>query len=364
MKINDIITEKLEDLPINDAGEVTGKEGKFASPHPFIGDRVAVFHGPNSKKWSPEMVKLARKLEKNGANRQSIWKRTGVFRNSNGDWRMEISDYNMAVKKVPQRNEILTLDQVIDHPELFKAYPLLKNMPVKGYDIRDDGTTLGYYDPSVHHLAMRTPDGSQDGGDLTLAKQRWRRTMAHEIQHAIQAIEKPLSQKFKGDNDRIKADLKKAGVDVTSHQVYKAWWKEIDARLVSDRLKNKPEFNKEFSPTNVDTKWWQVDNSPNPPPGKVIAKTPSKYPTAAVDSLILANPFVNNDMEPFQNDPTYNKGNSQGAKDQSNDGYFSSPYRNTLGGASNKTGTDYEKLTPVKQPPVKVATKPAPQGAK
>jgi len=355
IEITSLLFEKYiaEKLPTKDQEEEhENNDGTVSSKHPFIGDKVAVFHGPNSKEWDYDMVNLAKKLEKTGATRQSIWKRTGVFRNSNGDWRMEISDYDMAVKRIPQRGEVLKMGDVIDHPELFKAYPLLAKMPIKGYDARDDMFTLGYYDPSVHHIAMRMPDGSQDDGDMALANQRWRRTMAHEIQHAIQAIEKPLSNQWKGDNDKIQADLKRAGIDQTDHQVYKSYWKEIDARLVGGRVEQKPEFNKEFVPVPKDTEFMQVDNERNRPPGDSLSTHHSKYPSHAVGSVTIKNPFYHDNMAPYQNDRDYQHGNSKGAVDDSGLGR-SSPYRNKPGHSSNNTSDTVNTSTPVslaKQP--------------
>lgn len=321
MKIKDIIMERL---PKNDDEEVKGKGDKYKSSHPFIDDKVAVFHGPNSASWNPEMVDLARKLEKRGQDRQSIWKATGVFRNSNGDWRMEISDYGMQIKTIPKVGQTLKLGDVIDHPELFKAYPRLKNMPVRGYGDEDaHADALGYYDPGKFNIAMKIP------GDYW-GPEEWRRTMAHELQHVIQGIEKPGSLKLQGDDEAWKAALSKAGVDVSDYELYQSWWKEVDARLVGDRLDMKPDFNKIFAPTSRDTKYWQVDDTDNRTPGTRVTTHPSQYPDWVPDSVTIPNPFYKDNMNPFQNDPDYKHGNNQGAVDQSNKGHnqLKSPYRN------------------------------------
>ena len=356
--------EKLpsKDQRMNDAGEIVGKNGKVASKHPFIDNQVAVFHGPNSKLWSFDMLKLARKLEKNGVARNGIWKKTGMFRNSNGDWRMEISDYGMKVKQIPAPGRTLLLKDVIDHPELFKAYPHLAKMPISSYKGNENDLNriaLGYYSPANMSISMQHTDYRSQGR----TKDAWARTLVHEIQHAIQAIEKPRSAKFRGTDEKIKAELAKAGIRQTDHQIYLSYWKEVDARLVQQRLDKdresppvpgKESFNQMFAPTPRDTEYWQVDKEPNQP-GDKIADHPSKYAPYYNDMMTILNPFFGGgNMEPYQK-PGYNKGNNKGATDQSNSSRLKrgSRYR-------NKPGDTAKVSTPPVQQPAPVANQPAP----
>lgn len=366
MKINQIILEKREskDQRMNDAGEIVGKTGKLLSKHPFIDDQVAVFHGPNSKSWDHDMVKLARKLEKSGVARNQIWQKTGVFRNPNGDWRMEINDYNMKVKQIPKAGRALRLGDVIDHPELFKAYPHLKKMPIKGYRGNENElnmSAMGYYLPAEQSISIRVPYGVTGRN-----QEQWARTLVHELQHAIQAIEKPISNKFRGDDERIKQQLAKAGIHQMDYDIYLSYWKEVDARQAADRMQNTPEFNKTFVPTPDDTEYWQVDKDINPFPGGVLADHPSKYPEYYKSLLSIKNPFFGTkpNMAPFQ-DPDYNKGNNKGGTDQSNDNQLrgrNSRYRNKPGDRAGVIKTPVQKPTPVvNQPkPSPVVKQPAP----
>lgn len=349
MKILDII---MESLPRNDADEIVGKGGKFKGKHPFIGDQVAVFHGPNSKSWDPEMIRLAAKLEKLGQNREKIWAATGVFRNSNGDWRMEISDYNMKVKGIPEHGKAMKLGDVINHPELFKAYPLLKNMPIHSYKQGQDPNNvnaLGYYLPSTKSIGIQLPvddSSTQVGQDFM----QWKRTLVHEIQHAIQNIEKPRSMKSGNSDHEIKKALKRAGIDQSDYQVYAAWWKEVDARMADSRLEVDPDTAKYFVPTSWDTDYVQVDLKPNLPPGEIVAKHPALYPEIKEPDMVsIKNPYMGVDDQhryPYKLSPTYNHGNMQGSVDVSADGHkqLVSPYRN------KPTGTGAPASSPRPKP--------------
>ena len=73
-----------------------------------------------------------------------------------------------------------TLEDVLDHPDLFKHYPELKDMPVV-VDTDIESGTLGYFDREIGLVAVaekvaNDPDFLRD-------------TLLHEIQHAIQGIE-------------------------------------------------------------------------------------------------------------------------------------------------------------------------------
>ena len=307
-------------------------DGITLDTHPFIGDQVAVFHGPNSESWDIKKVNQAKKLEKQGVSRNDIWKQTGVFRNSNGDWRMEISDYGIKVKQIPDKGRSLKLGDVIDHPELFKAYPHLKNMPIRGYASTSDVygfEPVGYYESRFQNIHMKIPAFMTTGGTKRPARdeqiRRWTRTLVHELQHAIQHIEKPRSKKFAGDNAQMIKDMKAAGYDVSEYAMYASWWREVDSRMVELRLNNPPSMNKDFVPIPLDTDIITVDKEPNMPPGKQLATHKAGH-HKAMDTVTISN-IHKTTTTPFQDDPNYQKGNSKGANDQSG-GFAPSKHRN------------------------------------
>ena len=350
MKINDIIMERL---PTNNAGEVVGKGGKYKSKHPFIGDKVAVFHGPNSKSWDPEMVELARKLEKRKLSRDAIWKRTGTFRTVDGKWRQEIPDNTMKINDL-QIGKDYKLKDVIDHDRLFKAYPNFKNLNIEVREKKPNGP-MGQYEwgnsrgdqPKI--VLFLDPDYPPDYTKHTL-----KNTIAHEIQHAIQHIEDPSSGQFSNSYADDATDMymkqKQAGLNVTQYDSYKDYWQEIDAWLVGDRAYWNDKDLKQNVPTpdrdltgGGTSDYVTIQNNPNRVPGKPLAKHDDLIGT---DKITIKNIFKKTpNATPQKDDPLFKHGNPRGSVDKSDivapHGDWRSPMRN-----KNNTPTSSVKPKP------------------
>lgn len=109
-----------------------------------------------------------------------IYRETGWFQGPDGKWRFEIADntagYNPAVHggQVP-------LPDVLDHPELYAAYPQLKDMSWQAMQASEAPGSWGDFDPSTG--AIRVSDSvagrTAAGKSVTL----------HEATHGIQGIE-------------------------------------------------------------------------------------------------------------------------------------------------------------------------------
>lgn len=117
----------------------------------------------------------------NGAD--IMWTETGWFKGVDGKWKYEIPDTNAKFK--PQKtngiegkvkvDEFYDLEDILDHPALFKAYPQLKN-----YQIMFD-QDLPPSNASFNSLQGKITMSGQDWADMP--------TLLHELQHAIQHIE-------------------------------------------------------------------------------------------------------------------------------------------------------------------------------
>lgn len=170
-------------------------------------------------------------LEMQGAHADDIWEKTGLFRGADNRWRYEIPDQNMVLKdegfhktvevqkggwedtgikgdlkvtvtpkgKVSgfQGNEqfntledvlsfmmkpkpkSVTLGESINHPELFKAYPELKNVKVIEYPEA--------WNPGGKNWGMMRGDELFLKPGLT--PEEARSVISHEVQHRIQEIE-------------------------------------------------------------------------------------------------------------------------------------------------------------------------------
>lgn len=131
----------------------------------------------------------AQTLEASGKHSVEIHTETGFSRGADGKWRHEIDDSTAKVNdkwletakarfytdsKKPHPVHTSTLGEVLDHPELYKAYPELKNVTVKRDPNMED---LGRFDTEKNILWLGR-EAYKDKGIIM-----------HEVQHVIQGIE-------------------------------------------------------------------------------------------------------------------------------------------------------------------------------
>ena len=138
----------------------------------------------------------------------------GLFKLPDNKYRFEISDVNAKINLniddsvdafsgpkttsfeleeiIPysETGTTKTLSEVLDHPELFEAYPQLKDHKLKFY-YDTDTTVRGAFRPQIKtlevNLASFMPiDGAKKAGEL---KKDIKDVLVHEVQHAIQEIE-------------------------------------------------------------------------------------------------------------------------------------------------------------------------------
>jgi len=152
-------------------GAVAGKSiGQFdpTTTRIFAGKRA---YGMNED----EMNRLAQAqdLFDAGAKNAEAFNKTGWFRGADGKLRFEIDD---TASKVIGDEWSQTLGEFIDHPELFRLYPSLKDARVVIKEAQ--GGSLGSFNPST--------------GVLTIGKdtpEKMKSVALHEIQHAVQQME-------------------------------------------------------------------------------------------------------------------------------------------------------------------------------
>lgn len=131
------------------------------------------YRGQNAK-LDNSQISVAMDMESKGATSDQIRQETGWFRGLDGKWRIEIDDSKMTVKSFDPYKTNLMLNDVIEHKELFDAYPQLNDVWF-GIDptMSDDGRTTG-----SGIVLKKAPTTSMD-----------KRILLHEIQHLIQYIE-------------------------------------------------------------------------------------------------------------------------------------------------------------------------------
>jgi len=202
--------------------------------HDIITELVpGIFMGPLGKGWNKKKAQVALDMEKSGKDRDDIWLTTGTFRNSNGDWRQEISDKYLDFNPGDYEDDkTYQMYDMVKHDELFKNYPQLKNMKVRVIS-QAQADSMGN-GPGVR--------GWYDGDEIVMVRGRGfnRSTLVHELEHAVQSIEKPADEYSELQWQEIAKKYNFKNPDHPTHPAdyrqYLSWHREMDARLVQDRL--------------------------------------------------------------------------------------------------------------------------------
>lgn len=166
----------------------TELQGQSKPDFSFVGG-AAYSSDPVEGKRIADFRKAARKMEEDGRSNEEIRLATGWFRNPYDNiLRYEVSDENAKLtqafsdleeSKFLEEQKNITLDQALDHPELFKAYPELKDIKViKQAGLFDRGQRLqGSFNPATNTV------------NITPYNKNPESTLIHEIQHWIQEKE-------------------------------------------------------------------------------------------------------------------------------------------------------------------------------
>ncbi len=236
------------------------------------------YGGPTAKTVNNSLFVQAIEMENSGKNSEDIRQKTGWFRGMDGKWRFEIDDSKMRFYKATKQdinnieeyknnkirynglshkisNNTATAEQqqkfkaaekyikeyetskklsdFVYHPELFKAYPQLKE--------------VNFYFDTISAKGAYYPDSNAIVINPTLSKAEQRESVIHEIQHAIQSIE--------GFADgSTMAQWQKNGADsFTAYNNYINTAGEIEARDTASRINLNSEQRKNTRP-DIDRK--------------------------------------------------------------------------------------------------------------
>ena len=128
-------------------------------------------------------LRRAEALEKSGTDNETIRQETGWYRGMDGQWRFEIDDSKIKLRyeaSAENGREMIpnytTLGNLIDAPELFAAYPDMRNMDVVFQDLNDGA--YGAYNRQFDSIDLTRKLKSSQYDLLD--------TLTHEIQHAVQ----------------------------------------------------------------------------------------------------------------------------------------------------------------------------------
>lgn len=146
----------------------------------------SVFAGVKSKTADHAKLDRARMLREQGTNPEDVRKETGWSQFPDGNWRYEIDD---SMSKYAANPDAKTLGEVLDHPDLYDAYPHLREMP---FQVRDMESRGAYGDNAGIALSKKE---SEAGSRMVMqpsgyAKEEGPRSiLMHEVTHGIQSHE-------------------------------------------------------------------------------------------------------------------------------------------------------------------------------
>lgn len=179
-------------------------------------------------------LSVARKMEEKKKDAKAIKMATGWERGADGKWRYEMPDAKIKdtmdvggghiVKRY--EDDMLwnggKLSEVIDAPELFKAYPQLKDVRIETDAIMNDMPSHGEYDSKTNTITIHA-DELKYMNDI----------LNHEIQHAIQGIEGFATG---GSPTTIRGEVKKRFNEVTKQiKQLRAEGKEDEAKALIEK---------------------------------------------------------------------------------------------------------------------------------
>lgn len=239
------------------------------------------FAGTGAGTADKASLSRAIEMQVEGVEPETIWGETGWFYGGDQKWRWEIPDAG-AKLKTSGRAKLnagapLRLDEILEHPAIFEAYPQFRDIIVKQ---EQRTTATGSYNKGV--LSLR------DTGDLSTMS-----TMLHELQHAVQGEEgfapggnaislnmrdfrkwekqlnqlderiARLSQTKSGRNSPELAVARAAFIKALNTKIperplvdrldfYIRLAGEVEARNVGSRFLGGTKFNKFFPPTTAD----------------------------------------------------------------------------------------------------------------
>lgn len=236
------------------------------------------FGGRKAETANNSLLDKAIEMENRGKDSEIIRQKTGWFRGMDSKWRFEIDDSKMRFYKVTKQdiknieeyknnkirynglsrkiaNNTATAEQqqsfkaaekyikeyetsqklsdYVSHPELFKAYPQLKE--------------VNFYFDTISVKGAYYPDSNAIVINPTLSQVEQRESVIHEIQHAIQNIE------GFADGSTMAQWQNKGADSFTAYNNYRNTAGEIEARDTASRLNFNAEQRKNIRP-DIDRK--------------------------------------------------------------------------------------------------------------
>lgn len=317
----------------------------------FGGEKGALTAPPGAGPGMP--VDAAKKLEKSGVAAPEIFNQTGWYHAPDGQWKWTLSDKGAELNKsafqmytdaggkegvaLRPSSYPRMLDQVLDHPALYKTYPHLKTATVDRLPSEEAAQGVkADYDPETN--SVRFADNR--------SKEEVTSSLLHELQHGVQKYEgfgqggsaqlfypadlqdgeRPLTS---AENAQAYDKYRRLAGETEARQVQKQFetkdWSQLPTRMEGFAAPNQQIVRRD-SMTNMDPgKSYQfipVDHDPfeNMPQQQATRLVPVDHDPFALPAQAIGDPslfrrpvwprqqMLDYYMDPYTVDPTRNSG--------------------------------------------------------
>jgi site-specific DNA-cytosine methylase len=195
----------------------------------FIGEKgAAAADHADEVNTRLDNLSVAREMESEKKDAKAIKMATGWERGADGKWRYEMPDAKIKETMDIDGHVVKRFDEdmlwndgkladVVDAPELFKAYPQLKETRIVTDAVTGDMPSTGDYDAKTNTITIHSEELKYMNGILN-----------HEVQHAIQKIEGFARG---GSPAMVRSEIKKQMAEVTKQiRKLRAEGKEAEAK--------------------------------------------------------------------------------------------------------------------------------------
>lgn len=151
------------------------------------------FAGIKAKTSNIQTFEAAQRLEDVGkATPEEIRQQTGWFRGYDGMWRFELDDSKMVIRDTDIRSGETKLSEVLDYPQLFEAYPQLKDVTISAF-------------PSIFRFGVKGSYNSERN-EISLSDEF---LVDAKVHRELEALKK--SDEYKTYKDRLESAAREHG---------------------------------------------------------------------------------------------------------------------------------------------------------
>lgn len=145
----------------------------------MVDGTLGSFAGVKANTLNKKNFERAVVMDRKGHTPNEIWEETGMFRLGDDQWRFEISGQAQLSTVMPKKGK---LSDYYIHPELYEAYPYLKDIKIEMVADKKLPNSWAVFHPGTNTIKLAPAKILKEGGSI-------QETIAHEIQHSIQKQE-------------------------------------------------------------------------------------------------------------------------------------------------------------------------------